>query len=399
MKVITQLCQTINSFFVQALAWLVFLLLFGYAVTTRGATATNLPISTITRTSSVDSNSLVVVDIALGGGTYLTRACDLQAVYYWICTNYPNGTPLVVYLLQSSNLQSGKLTVTNSLTGSNAVLCHLTVTNDVSISNLLGSFVILTNSLSASNITTGNLTVSNQLNAGRIVVTDLIAINYTNQGQTTLSVTNGLSVSNLTAGFIVVTNSIAGSNVMSGKLTVTNIASLTAAASGDISNTNNVSTAGVLSGNATVTNNLTGSNAVLALVTVTNTLSASNITCGRITATNTPWTTLTNYTSGLLAFGTPIGFTNAHGLGGVPKLLYAKLVCVAPDLGYSIGDEISSGWRCSASYDPFFTLSADTVNVYLIRYATSFALARKDTGAPNNATTASWQVRIYASRY
>lgn len=91
--------------------------------------------------------------------------------------------------------------------------------------------------------------------------------------------------------------------------------------------------------------------------------------------------------------------TIPHGLGVVPKIVMAQLVCTAADHGYSIGDviEITVG-QTNGTDNRGFSLIKDATNLN-IRYGSNgsvFSYIHKTGGNRGNLDNASWQLRLIA---
>lgn len=92
--------------------------------------------------------------------------------------------------------------------------------------------------------------------------------------------------------------------------------------------------------------------------------------------------------------------TLAHGLGTIPLLIQARLVCVTGEVGYSTGDEvmIAVGAHDGAGVNRGVAVIADSTNL-TIRYgsnATALLLVHKTAGTTAGATNANWTFHIRA---
>lgn len=89
--------------------------------------------------------------------------------------------------------------------------------------------------------------------------------------------------------------------------------------------------------------------------------------------------------------------TLAHGLGRAPILLFAELICVAADAGYSIGDVIvcptNVDYQSSGTYNGVFY--KDITNVYFRMTSTAFYVGNKSGGA-SVLTLAKWNMVLRA---
>lgn len=95
--------------------------------------------------------------------------------------------------------------------------------------------------------------------------------------------------------------------------------------------------------------------------------------------------------------GTPVSL--AHGLGLVPKIIRATLVCVTAELGYSIGDEVSANMTADNYTSSFgMGLKADATNIGYIVATAGFGVVNFSTGAVQVITAANWTLvfRAYA---
>lgn len=82
--------------------------------------------------------------------------------------------------------------------------------------------------------------------------------------------------------------------------------------------------------------------------------------------------------------------TLAHGLGAAPRLWSVVFVCVTAELGYSIGDVVSTG----SAQVPAIWPDATNLNA---RYSnTAVSIAHKTTGVLTAITSANWKARFLA---
>lgn len=110
-----------------------------------------------------------------------------------------------------------------------------------------------------------------------------------------------------------------------------------------------------------------------------------------------------SYTSAQQTITAAGTLTLAHGLGGMPSLVQARLVCQTAELGYSVGDELIIGSHTVENSNANIggqSIVADATNL-TIRYANNantYNLLRKDTGGNANATNANWRLVVRAWR-
>lgn len=91
--------------------------------------------------------------------------------------------------------------------------------------------------------------------------------------------------------------------------------------------------------------------------------------------------------------------TLAHGLGAVPKIVTAELVCQTADLGYTAGKVVQTFLGTTGTYGVSVETS-DSVNL-VVRFSNNgnvFSLPNATTGANAGITTANWKIvfRAYA---
>lgn len=132
--------------------------------------------------------------------------------------------------------------------------------------------------------------------------------------------------------------------------------------------------------------------------------SLSTLTAGTgVTITNGSGTitisTSTRFTSTAITPSNAGGGTQAHGLGAVPKRVWAMLKCITTDAGWAVNDWVAvyPMASSSASY-PGVAVYADGTNVGYRFYnaASPFMLNHKTTGAGTALTNANWEFYIYA---
>lgn len=79
-----------------------------------------------------------------------------------------------------------------------------------------------------------------------------------------------------------------------------------------------------------------------------------------------------------------------HGLGGQPSMVHGVLVCKSAELGYSVGDEVSTAVGVMS-----VGASATNVWVTINSSAGPFQLLNKSTGTAGNLTKANWNAKVY----
>lgn len=93
--------------------------------------------------------------------------------------------------------------------------------------------------------------------------------------------------------------------------------------------------------------------------------------------------------------------TLAHGLGGMPTLIQARLRCTAAEHGYSIGDEVMEPMGADDNGGNFgMAVVPDATNVF-IRFGSNAPpiwVLNKTTGVGSSITLASWVLIIRAWR-
>lgn len=122
-------------------------------------------------------------------------------------------------------------------------------------------------------------------------------------------------------------------------------------------------------------------------------LSGKTIT---LPAANTPAFTK-SYASAEQAISNAGAGTLAHGLGGMPALIQARLICKTAEQNYSIGDEILLGTQDQTS-DRGVSIKADATNITYryVNSATPFSYPNATTGAIAALTNANWRLVIRA---
>lgn len=95
-------------------------------------------------------------------------------------------------------------------------------------------------------------------------------------------------------------------------------------------------------------------------------------------------------------------FVLHHGLGGVPKMVRASLVCQAAEFGYAVGDEVSIEYPSASGVgQAVFGLGlVSRVDLILVKYTSPafFILVNLFTGVYQTAVTANWRLRVRAWR-
>ena len=109
--------------------------------------------------------------------------------------------------------------------------------------------------------------------------------------------------------------------------------------------------------------------------------------------------------------GSGLALTIAHGLGAIPQIVRAVLVCTATDLGWAEGDEVdifsaTADLQGSGTYEDndmaAFTVGADATNITIAeaQYSQGIQLCNKTGGVMGNAITpAKWGIRVYALKF
>lgn len=102
-------------------------------------------------------------------------------------------------------------------------------------------------------------------------------------------------------------------------------------------------------------------------------------------------------TEATIAAATP--YTFAHGLGQVPDLFMATLVCTVTDLGYAVGDEIKVE-QIHTGVDSTLgargaTVFANSTNVGVV-FAAGYGAFNKSSGAFDSITFSSWDLKVKA---
>jgi len=130
----------------------------------------------------------------------------------------------------------------------------------------------------------------------------------------------------------------------------------------------------------------------------------ANVTTDKLAANAVTHAKLRVYESGQQTWTSAGALTLAHGLGAVPKLCQAFIVCISADSGYSAGAEVPLGHGFS-TYDAKRGLSMhyDNTNIYIrfgsgVDGADAARIPNGATGADVGFTHAKWKliVRAYA---
>lgn len=105
------------------------------------------------------------------------------------------------------------------------------------------------------------------------------------------------------------------------------------------------------------------------------------------------------YTSSLQVITTAGQLTLAHGLGAIPAIVQAQLVCQVAGFGYSVGDVVCVDLTGSAGNSTGMSVVA-TASSLVVRYGShpggAFYIIDAATGAGYTANNSSWKVRILA---
>lgn len=99
--------------------------------------------------------------------------------------------------------------------------------------------------------------------------------------------------------------------------------------------------------------------------------------------------------------------TLAHGLGAVPKIIQAHLVCLTADVGYAVGDRVEVATSIGAYYSSTdgnyaanMTVIPDATNLTVLMSTGTFYLHNKSslsTRGPSKITAASWKLVLRAA--
>ena len=105
-----------------------------------------------------------------------------------------------------------------------------------------------------------------------------------------------------------------------------------------------------------------------------------------------------SYNSGEQSITAGGGLTLAHGLGTVPKLLSAALVCKVAEAGYAIGDVVYQAPSPSDVTGYGVSVRYDSTNLYpkFASSASVFYIMNKTTGAATLISLSNWKIIFYA---
>lgn len=81
--------------------------------------------------------------------------------------------------------------------------------------------------------------------------------------------------------------------------------------------------------------------------------------------------------------------TLTHSLGAIPKLVITELVCKTTNLGWAVGDRLTST-------APYVSTVYNTTQVILAVYSSGINIVNKSTGALSAITAASWKLVVRA---
>ena len=89
--------------------------------------------------------------------------------------------------------------------------------------------------------------------------------------------------------------------------------------------------------------------------------------------------------------------TLAHGLGAIPTMYEAFLVCTTTDLGWAVGNTVVAPRGTQVGGAHFgITLGADATNMYFSVGSQVQIRNRSTTASFNNITAASWRLVVRA---
>lgn len=104
-----------------------------------------------------------------------------------------------------------------------------------------------------------------------------------------------------------------------------------------------------------------------------------------------------SYDSGALAFTAGGLHSLTHGLGKVPKVVVASMICVTPELGYSAGEEILyPGFATDSGGSTGLSVLITGTQILVRMGASNFVILNKATGVTTFFTAANWNIRIRA---
>ncbi len=108
------------------------------------------------------------------------------------------------------------------------------------------------------------------------------------------------------------------------------------------------------------------------------------------------------FDSNLVSVGLNTTTTVAHGLGEMPRLVTAELVCQSADQGYATGERLFVGMTSSMIYnggwlERTFYVSANASNLYVIFGQSPLVIMSKDThSASAELDTSKWKIQLRA---
>lgn len=97
--------------------------------------------------------------------------------------------------------------------------------------------------------------------------------------------------------------------------------------------------------------------------------------------------------------GFPYAHEFTHGLGDIPTIVNAWLVCITADLGYVVGDRVPLDNFCDADGEPCFSLQVTTSKVTVEQHFATPKLTKlvdPDKNTPQDITPGSWQIGVRA---
>lgn len=96
--------------------------------------------------------------------------------------------------------------------------------------------------------------------------------------------------------------------------------------------------------------------------------------------------------------GTYANISANHGLGSVPSVARAVLVCKIAEVGYKVGDEVDiwGVWSSLASINAGVAANGATIYLLHLGGATAWSLTNLTSGALTSITKGNWRVKFYA---
>lgn len=88
--------------------------------------------------------------------------------------------------------------------------------------------------------------------------------------------------------------------------------------------------------------------------------------------------------------------TWAHGLGAVPKLYGARLVCKTTDGGYAVGDELAFNQMYVSGGGSGNNCGANSTNVFVVNRSANLFVINKSGTTFANLTAANWRIVLWA---